>query len=154
MELSTRRESCFLRRWVDNSTTLLLLSQGIINWTATETFVKEPELGKLLRELKSVLYNKKSPCCTIKKVHLILSHVCNGKFAVFWVLCCGCFFLALCGTNFTFNNSYNTLHIVIKTSLKLSTYKGSCLRPRWVDNSTTLLLLNQGIYAEQERKLL
>ena len=25
----------------------------------------------------------------IKKVHWFLSYVCNGKFAVCWVLCCG-----------------------------------------------------------------
>ena len=26
---------------------------------------------------------------TIKEVHWFFSYVCNGKFAVFWVLCCG-----------------------------------------------------------------
>ena len=57
--------------------------QGIINPTGMETFAKEPKLTKLLRELKStpLLYNK--------KVHWFFSHVCNGNFAVFGVLCYG-----------------------------------------------------------------
>ena len=48
-----------------------------------ETFAKEPKLAKLLQELKStlVLYHK--------NVRWFFSHVCNGKFAAFWVLCCG-----------------------------------------------------------------
>ena len=56
---------------------------GIIDPTETEYFAKEPKLAKLLRELKStpVLYNKKA--------RWFFSHVCNEKFAVFWVLCCG-----------------------------------------------------------------
>ena len=29
------------------------------------------------------------PCRTIKKVYCFFLHVCKGKFAVFWVLCCG-----------------------------------------------------------------
>ena len=32
--------------------------------------------------------NRRS-CFTTKKVHWFFSHVCNGKFAAFWVLCCG-----------------------------------------------------------------
>ena len=60
-----------------------LFSQGIIDWTGTETFAREPKLAKLLRELKWV------PVLHNKKVHWFLSHVCNGKFAVFRVLFCG-----------------------------------------------------------------
>ena len=48
-----------------------------------ETFAMEPELAKLLRKLKS------TPMLNNKKVHRFFSHVCNGKFAVFWVLYCG-----------------------------------------------------------------
>ena len=29
------------------------------------------------------------PCRTMKKVRWFVSHVCNGNFVVFWVLCCG-----------------------------------------------------------------
>ena len=47
-----------------------------------KTFAKEPKLAKLLRELKS------TPAMYNKKVHRLFSHVCNGKFAVFLVLCC------------------------------------------------------------------
>ena len=52
--------------------------QGIINWTGTETFAKEPNLAKLLRGLKLT-----PPRCTIKKVPWFLSYVCNGKRGVF-----------------------------------------------------------------------
>ena len=49
--------------------------------TGTKTFTMEPELTKLLRDIKPtpVSYNK---------VHWFFSHVCNGKFPAFWVLCC------------------------------------------------------------------
>ena len=52
------------------------LHQGNINCKGTVTFANEPKLEKLLRELKPMpdLYYKK------------MSHVCNGKFAAFWVL--------------------------------------------------------------------
>ena len=59
------------------------LKQGIIDSTGTKTFVKEAKLGKLLRELKS------TPMSYHKKIHWLFSHVCNGKFAVFLVFCCG-----------------------------------------------------------------
>ena len=48
-----------------------------------ETFAKESELAKLLQRLKS------TPELNNKKVHWFFSYVCNGKFAVFWVLYCG-----------------------------------------------------------------
>ena len=48
-----------------------------------ETFAKESELAKLLQRLKS------TPELNNKKVHWFFSYVCNGKSAVFWVLCCG-----------------------------------------------------------------
>ena len=56
------------------------MQQGIIALTGMETFAKEPKFAKLLRELKS------TSCHTIKRVRWFSSHVCNGKFAVFWVL--------------------------------------------------------------------
>ena len=48
-----------------------------------ETFAKEPELAKLLRGLKW------TPVLNKKKVYWFFSNVCNGKFAVFWMLYCG-----------------------------------------------------------------
>ena len=30
-----------------------------------------------------------TPVLNNKKIHRFFSYVCNGKFAVFWVLCCG-----------------------------------------------------------------
>ena len=65
------------------SVSIYVLYQGIMDWTETETLAKKPKLAKLLRELS------RCPFCTIKKVHWFLSHVCNNKFAVFWVLCGG-----------------------------------------------------------------
>ena len=50
--------------------------------TGMETFAKEPELLKLLRELKSTPVRRYKN----KKVHWFLSYVCNRKFAAF-----GCF---------------------------------------------------------------
>ena len=50
---------------------------------ATESFCKGTKLAKLLRELKS------TPVSYNKKICWFFSHVCNGKFAVLWVLCCG-----------------------------------------------------------------
>ena len=59
------------------------VNQRIINFKGMETFAKKPRFLKLLRELNPtpVSYNKKSP--------LFLLHVCDDKFAAFWVLCCG-----------------------------------------------------------------
>ena len=51
--------------------------------TGTKTFAKEPRFAKLLRGLKS------TPVSYKKKVHWFFTHVCNCKFAVLWVLCCG-----------------------------------------------------------------
>ena len=48
--------------------------------TGTGTLAKDPKVGKLLRELKSILVR------CIKKVHWLLFYVCNRKFAAF-----GCF---------------------------------------------------------------
>ena len=48
-----------------------------------ETFAKEHKLAKLLREVKS------TPVLCDKKVLSFFSYVCNGKFAVFQVHCCG-----------------------------------------------------------------
>ena len=69
--------------WIAFIILQFILNQEIIDWTGTATFVKEPKLAKLFREQKATpaLYNN--------KVHWILPHVCNGKFAVFWVLYCG-----------------------------------------------------------------
>ena len=47
-----------------------------------EIFAKKPELAKLLQRLKS------TPMLNNKKVYWFFSYVCNGKFAVFWLLCC------------------------------------------------------------------
>ena len=43
-------------------------------------FAKEPKLAKLLWRLK---------CWTLRKANWVFSYICNGKLAVFWVLCCG-----------------------------------------------------------------
>ena len=61
----------------------VLCEQGIIEWTGTETFAKEPKLARLLRVLEStpVMYNNKS--------YWFFPHVCNGKFSEFWVLAAG-----------------------------------------------------------------
>ena len=55
-------------------------SKGIGFLNRNGNFCKKPQVGKLLRELKS------APMCVIKKVHWFLSYVCNRKFAAF-----GCF---------------------------------------------------------------
>ena len=57
-------------------------SQGIIDWSGRKKFAKEPELANFLQDLKLtlLLHNE--------KVHWFFSHVRNGEFAVFWVLCC------------------------------------------------------------------
>ena len=59
------------------------LNQGIINMNRNGDFCKGTELAKLLQRLKSTLELNN------KKVHWFFSYVCNGKSAVFWVLCCG-----------------------------------------------------------------
>ena len=56
-----------------------VVSARIYKLNRNENFCKGTKLAKLLRRLK----------LTIKKVHWFLSRVCNGKFAVFWVLCYG-----------------------------------------------------------------
>ena len=63
---------------------IFLTGQGIIDPKGTETFAKEPVLAKLLGQLKltAVSYKK-------KKERGFFSHIYNGKFAVFLVLCCG-----------------------------------------------------------------
>ena len=55
-----------------------LYGQGIIDLTETETFVKDPKLANLLRELKSTPMS-----CNEKKKCWFFLQVCNGKFAVF-----------------------------------------------------------------------
>ena len=57
--------------------------QGIKNCKRTETFAKEPKLAKLLRGLS------RRSRRTTRKLHWFFSHVCNCKFAAFWVLFCG-----------------------------------------------------------------
>ena len=75
MELSALR--------TDNSCIISYTMQKIIDPTGTETSAKKPKIVKLLRELKS------TPVSHNKKVHWFFSHVCNGKFAVLQLLCCG-----------------------------------------------------------------
>ena len=55
-----------------------LCVQGIIDFTAMETFSKELKLAKLLR--KPML----TPVWHHKKVHWFFSYVCKPKFARFW----------------------------------------------------------------------
>ena len=57
--------------------------QGITVSTETETFAKEPKLGNLFRELKSM------PVGCHKKVHWIFSYDCKAKFSAFWCFAAG-----------------------------------------------------------------
>ena len=67
-----------------NSHKIPLTKQGIINMNRNGNFCKGTWVSEVIAETKV-----RRPCWTMKKVHWFFSHVCNGKFSVFWVLCCG-----------------------------------------------------------------
>ena len=66
----------------DNSTLTHATYQWIINMNRNRNFCKGTWVSKVFADTKV----DARPCWTIKKSNWFFSCVCNGKFAVFWVL--------------------------------------------------------------------
>ena len=70
--------------WFDNSHHSYFIDQGIIDMNRNGNFCKGTCFSKIIAETKVDARVEQQ-----KKVHRSFPYVSNGKFAVFWVLCCG-----------------------------------------------------------------